>query len=99
VIEGGKVRRVLGIGLTIVAFVVRRLVGFGLIFIAFVVLAVVLIGLAHPVSAKMSDDGDPFGDPYQPWWMHGNRFAIIAITFLAGFRLAILGRLGRDRSA
>ena len=31
--------------------------------------------ILDPVGAKMSDDADPFGAPYQPWYVHASYFA------------------------
>lgn len=29
-----------------------------------------IIALIDPVGTKMSDDSDPFGNPYIPWYIH-----------------------------
>jgi hypothetical protein len=76
----------------------RRVVGFGLLGIAALLLAFELLALADPVGTKMADDGDPFGNPYQPWWVHALWFAIIALLAAGGARLARRSRSPRDRA-
>jgi hypothetical protein len=77
---------------------VRRVVGLGLIGIAALLLALELMALADPVGTKMSDDGDPFGNPHKPWWVDALWFAIVALLAAAGARLARRRRVPRDRS-
>ena len=44
---------------------------------ALLLLVAALLALGEvPVGAKMSDDSDPFGDPYQPWYVHASYFAV-----------------------
>ncbi len=76
----------------------RRIVGFGLLGIAALLLVLELLALADPVGTKMADDGDPFGNPYQPWWVHALWFVIVALLAGAGGRLARRGRARRDRA-
>jgi chromate transport protein ChrA len=77
---------------------VRGLVGLGLLGIASLLLVFELIALADPVGTKLADDGDPYGNPYQPWWVHALWFAVIALLAAAGTRLWRRGRGHRDRS-
>ena len=65
----------------------RRVVGFGLLGIAALLLVIELIALANPVATKMSDDGDPFGNPSTSWWTHALLFVIVALLVTAGARL------------
>jgi MYXO-CTERM domain-containing protein len=65
----------------------RRLIGFVLLAFALLLLALKLLALADPVGTKMADDGDPFGDPHQPWWVHAIYFAAVALLVAAGVRL------------
>ena len=91
-------RRHFVVGLKIVASFVRRLIGFGLLGIAVVLLFFEIVALVDPVGTKLSDDGDPFGNPYQPWWVHAIWFLVISLIAWAGFRLDVFGRIGRDRA-
>jgi hypothetical protein len=77
---------------------VRRLVGFALLGLAALLLALELMALADPVGTKLADDGDPFGNPYKPWWVHALWFAFIAVLATAGARLARRGHVHRDRA-
>jgi len=74
---------------------VRRVVGFGLLAIAALLLVFELLALADPVGTKMADDGDPFGNPYQPWWVHAVWFAIVALLAAVGARLSRRSRRHR----
>ena len=76
----------------------RRVVGFGLVGIAALLLAFELLALADPVGTKMGDDGNPFGNPYQPWWVHALWVAIVALLAAAGTRLSRRRRGHRDRA-
>jgi hypothetical protein len=75
----------------------RRVLGLGLLGIAALLLALELVAVADPAATKMADDGDPFGNPYQPWWFHALWFAIVVLLASAGVRLARQGR-GHSRS-
>ena len=41
-----------------------------------------LIAIIDPVGTKMADDGDPFGNPYVPWYQHAI-FILIIIACVA----------------
>jgi chromate transport protein ChrA len=77
---------------------VRRVLGFGLLGLAALLLFFEVLALVDPVGTKLADDADPFGDPYQPWWVHAVWFAIIALLAAAGARLWRRGRRRRDRA-
>lgn len=46
-----------------------------------------LIALLDPVGSKMSDDADPFGDPYIPWYVHAIYILITISFFYFGYLL------------
>jgi hypothetical protein len=70
---------------------VRRVIGFGLLGIAALLLVSEMMSLADPVGTKAADDGDPFGNPYQPWWVHALWFVIVALLAASGARLVRRG--------
>jgi nicotinamide riboside transporter PnuC len=51
------------------------------------------IAIIDPVGTKMADDGDPFGNPFTPWYQH----AIIALIIVAC--VVIASRLLRRKQA
>ena len=71
---------------------VRRILGFVLLVIAALLLVLELLALKDPVGTKLADDGDPFGNRHQPWWVHALWFAAIGLIGAAGARLARRGR-------
>ena len=73
----------------------RLVLGLGLVGLAVLLLAVELLALADPVGTKLADDGDPFGNPYAPWWVHLAWF--IAIALIAGAGVWLAQSRGRDR--
>jgi amino acid permease len=59
-----------------------------LFLLGFLVLVMEILALIDPVGAKMADDGDPFGNPYQPWYVHALTFAFSIGCFFIGCLLA-----------
>jgi hypothetical protein len=59
-----------------------------LFLLGFLVLGVEVIGLVDPVGSKMADDGDPFGDPYRPWYFHASYFAFVIGCFVVAYFIA-----------
>jgi amino acid permease len=57
-----------------------------LFLIGFTVLVFEIVALIDPVGSKMADDGDPFGDSYQSWYVH-------ALTFAFSFGCLFIGCL------
>lgn len=47
-----------------------------------------IIALIDPVGTKMSDDSDPFGNPYQPWYVHAAFILFTIACFGFGYFLA-----------
>jgi len=45
------------------------------------------LAIVDPVGTKMADDGDPFGDPYVPWYQHAVFILIIIACVVVAFRL------------
>lgn len=53
------------------------MIGAALLLLLAVLLALgEVVAILDPVGTKMSDDGDPFGDPYRPWYVHASYFAV-----------------------
>ncbi len=59
-----------------------------LFLLGFLVLVMEILALIDPVGTKMADDGDPFSDPYQPWYVHTLTFAFSISCFFIGCLLA-----------
>jgi hypothetical protein len=59
-----------------------------LFLLGLVVLFFEIIALIDPVGTKMADDSDPFGDPYQPWYVHALTLAFSFGCFFIGYLFA-----------
>ncbi len=46
-----------------------------------------LIAVVDPVGTKMADDGDPFGNPHAPWYLHGIFTLLIIACIVIASRL------------
>ena len=76
----------------------RLVLGLGLVGLAVLLLAFELVALADPVGTKLADDGDPFGNPYVPWWVHLAWFVAIALIASMGVWLARSRPRDRERA-
>lgn len=70
-----------------VKYFLQILLGLILIGIGCLVGLLEIIALIDPVGTKMSDDADPFGNPYIPWYIHACYIIFVLACFGFSFWL------------
>jgi hypothetical protein len=71
----------------VVGRILKITLSFVLTLIGILISGITILGIIDPVGTKMSDDSDPFGDPYIPFWQHLIFFAISLMFFVASYFL------------